>query len=105
MINNIRFTHLKNRENKILDFKLDYLEPRSNCCYDLLSAKIGSKKQVCNNCNKEFNLISDNIVEELLSLFRIALQKSRELEEDYQYHVGCIGGIKMLLQKSKEEFR
>lgn len=36
---------------------MDYLEPRSPCCFDLLQLKIGTKIILCYKCKNEFELI------------------------------------------------
>jgi hypothetical protein len=38
---------------------MEYLEPLSPCCLDLLYTKIRTKLIICNNCNKEFQLMEN----------------------------------------------
>jgi len=74
--NNLR-PHEK-RENKVLDSNLE-----------------------CLDFNNNFYFISEFDVQSLLSKFRINMENSQTVGER-EYWIGCIGGIRMALQKSKE---
>jgi len=68
----------ENRESKSLDSNLESLE-----------------------CTNNFYSISEFDVQYLLSRFRINMHESKTVGEK-EYWVGCIGGLRMGLQKAKE---
>lgn len=63
--------------------------------------KVLASNQECLDFNNNFYFISEFDVQSLLSKFRINMENSQTVGER-EYWIGCIGGIRMALQKSKE---
>jgi hypothetical protein len=72
---------------------MQYLEPRSPCCFELLIAKIGSRKYVCEKCQNEFLIIEEWRIESELNRIRQNMQKAK-LQSEKQYWIGFIGGMR-----------